>query len=227
MLLQDPEVQKQIEDILREFKPDVVAFDPLGEFIAGNLNEDATMREGCRLLSQIAKVGNPDRAIVVVHHAGTGRAGIAKAVGWDRSGFGRNSKTLHSWTRGQINVVPGSQDSNATVVFSCGKANNGAEFKPFAMTLSSSGIYEVNSGFDVDAWQSDLAGGRRKNSQLVDAVAACLTAPASKKNLVKALIDEKGCGRSAAYKAVEEAEARHLIQFDPKEKLYHAVESPY
>lgn len=227
ILLQDLEVRQQIERVLSEFKPDVVVFDPLGDFLGGNLNEDLAMREGCRLLSQIAKAGNPERAIVVVHHAGTGRAGIAKAVGWDRTGFGRNSKALHSWTRAQINVVPGSDDNNGTLVFSCGKSNNGAEFKPFAMTLSAAGIYEPAPGFDLMAWQLDLSGRARKNSQWVEAVVTCLTVPASKKNLVRALMDEKGCGRSAAYKAVEEAEARNLIRFDTKEKLYHAIEQPF
>jgi len=36
-------------------------------------------------------------------------------------GYGRNSKVLHAWTRGQINLAPMSEDNNDVLALSCGK----------------------------------------------------------------------------------------------------------
>ena len=142
-----------IESALATFQPEIVVFDPLNAFTSGDLNSDADMRAVCVRLSQLAKRGNPKRALIVLHHALTGRGGASKATGFDRSSFGRNSKVLLAWTRGQINLSPASEHDNETLVVSCGKNSNGREFKQVG--LSSFG--QRNSG--QSQWLSMLRPG--------------------------------------------------------------------
>src|SRR5688572_8779773 len=63
-------------------------------------------------------IRNVDRAAVVLHHALTGKLGAARATGYERSSFGRNSKLLQAWTRGQINLAPASAHDNSKLVAS-------------------------------------------------------------------------------------------------------------
>jgi RecA-family ATPase len=115
--LDDPENVVRIRSAITDYNPDVVVFDTLNCFGIGELSKDQDMRETCQRFSRIAKHDNPERATVVSHHAITGKSGAAKASGYDRASFGRNSKVLHAWTRGQINVAPHSPDDNSILVF--------------------------------------------------------------------------------------------------------------
>jgi hypothetical protein len=149
---------KEIEELIVQHKAEGVAFDPLNDFSIGDPNKDQEMRDTCRCISKICKKGKPDRAIIVVHHATTGRAGVMKATGYDRNSFGRNSKVLHSWTRGQINIVAIDPDSNERLLISCGKCSNGKEFATFATKLNlETMIYESLENFDVRAWEASMA----------------------------------------------------------------------
>src|SRR5262249_30071907 len=121
------------------------------------LNSDRYMTDTLREISRITKRGNPKRIPVIIHHAGTGKAGILKATGFDRSSFGRNSKVLFSWTRAQINVSPGSPDDNSVIVISSAKCSNAREFEPFGAALDEETmLYRRDENFDLDAWQHSL-----------------------------------------------------------------------
>jgi hypothetical protein len=51
---------------------------------------------------------------------------------------------LAGWERSQINIAPGSPDSNDKLVVACGKNNDGKEFPMFAAELNKrTMIYEV------------------------------------------------------------------------------------
>ncbi len=153
-----------VGDLIAEHKPDIVAFDPLGDFGIGNLDKDEDMRSTCRAISSIGKKGKPDRAIVVLHHSLTGKQGAFRATGFDRGSFGRNSKVLQAWTRGQINITAIDPDSNARLLFACGKCSNGKEFETFASLLNpETMIYELQPDFDVGAWQSQMANSKKPN----------------------------------------------------------------
>jgi hypothetical protein len=98
---------------------------------------------------------------LIIHHAGTGKSGIQKATGFDRSSFGRNSKVLFSWVRAQINVAPGSADDNNTIVICSAKCSNAKEFEPFAATLDEEAmLYSLDDDFDFGEWQQSLDSGR-------------------------------------------------------------------
>lgn len=217
--LDDRSVRHQLSDLIRQHKADVVCFDPLNAFGFGDLNNDRDMRETCRALTQIVQSGDGLRSIVVLHHALTGKIGAARAIGFERSGFGRNSKLLHSWTRGQINLAPGKPDDNNTLVITCGKCSNGEEFAPYAITLQSQTmIYVEDPEFDLADWESHLAGReslveKSGHHELVREI--CLNRP-PRKDAVEKIQARLKCGRSAAYSILTKAVQAGVAQFDGK-----------
>ena len=148
--LDDEMTVMAIQRLIDEVSPDVVVWDSLYNFAIGDLNQDQDMAATLREIHRIGCHRNHRRANVILHHATTGKAGMAKAAGLDRSSFGRNSKVLHSWARGQINVAPLNIDDNELLAFVCGKASNGREFPPFAVRFDSKSlIYERDPGIDI------------------------------------------------------------------------------
>src|SRR5262249_8380179 len=138
-----------------------------------------------------------------------------------RSSFGRNSKVLHSWARGQINVAPGSPDSNDLLVLSCGKCSNGREFAPFAIQLNpQTMIYEPVPDFDLQAWERELSGQKSRREVTSETVRELVQANPSRKDLVRAIMEETGCGKTAAYDAIERAEKSKIIFLSKLTKTY-------
>jgi AAA domain len=153
----DIENAERIADAITAVDADIVVFDPLRDFSSDDLNSDRCMTETLRELSRITRRGNPKRIPLMLHHAGTGKPGIQKATGFDRSSFGRNSKVLFSWTRAQINVSPGLPNDNSVIVVSSAKCSNAREFEPFAAELDDvTMLYRLKEDFDFDAWQHSL-----------------------------------------------------------------------
>ncbi len=221
-----------IEAAIAEHKPDVPVFDPLKDFTFGDLNQDQDMLAVIRELKRLAKEGNPNRAAVFLHHALTGKAGALKAVGYDRSSFGRNSKALQATMRAQVNMVPYDGTNNERLVVACGKNNNGPEFKPFAIELNTlpgtAGfmIYELMPDFDVEKWQEEMANGKAKKPLCsVEGMAELLPTDGSgweKIKLVKAAMRETGISQATGYRLVEDAIKDKLIHFSKVEKLCFA-----
>jgi AAA domain-containing protein len=166
-LMLDVENAGRIANAIAEVAADIVVYDPLRDFGSDDLNSDRYMTETLREISRITKRGNPKRIPLIIHHAGTGKAGIMKATGFDRSSFGRNSKVLFSWTRAQINVSPGLPDDNNVIVISSAKCSNAKEFEPFAAALDQeSMLYHRDDDFDLDAWQRSLESPRNGANKL-------------------------------------------------------------
>ena len=221
--LDNPETRRRIADMITEFQPDVICFDSLYNFALGDMNSDQDMRETLTAISRLGKTGNPDRAIVVLHHALTGRAGASRATGFDRASFGRNSKVLHSWARGQINLAPGTAETNDTLVSSCGKCANGKEFPPFAVRLNpDTMIYECAPDFDLGAWQADIGGQKDAPTITVELVQKLCKGSMTKRQLVKAMMDETGCGKSIAYRTIDRAKTTKRLQFNAADETYVA-----
>jgi len=173
-------------------------------------------------LGRLCRISNPKRAIIVVHHALTGKAGASKATGWERSGFARNSKALLGWTRAQINVAPALPDDNSQLVIACGKNNDGKEFAPFAIHLNDSTMmYEVLPDFDLDNWRHEITSPGKtgvKPQLLRD-----LLEPGreyDKKQIVALIKEETGCAKTRAYELVDQAKARSVLRFNKTIKTY-------
>ena len=222
--LDSSRTQDRIADTIRETDPNVVAFDSLYNFGVGDLNHDEDMAATLLTLSRLTRAGNPERVPSVLHHALTGRAGAARATGYDRASFGRNSKVLHSWTRGQLNVAPGSPDSNDLLVLSCGKCSNGKEFAPFAVRLNpDTMIYEVAPDFDLAGWQSDVTGKRTQAPTITpERVRELCKGAIAKKELAKAILEDCGCARSYAYRMIDKAQGARLIHYTKATERYVA-----
>ena len=148
--------QKHIQDAIIHSKCNGVIWDSLYNFGIGDLNKDTDMTATCTTISRLSKAKNPERSIIVLHHALTGKSAAGRATGYDRMSFARNSKVLLAWTRAQFNISPGSPDSNSTIVVSCGKCSNGQEFPTFAATLDpTTMLYSVAPDFSIENWKSD------------------------------------------------------------------------
>jgi hypothetical protein len=212
--LESVENQNAIADLITQTDPNIVVIDPLTDVAIGDLNKDVDMRATLMPLSQICRRGDPNRAIVVLHHAVTGKSGASKAVGYDRASFARNSKALLAWTRGQINIAPVDADSNDRLVVACGKNSNGKEFQPFAIKLNADMIYEVDTTVDIAEWQQDMTGSKDKTPSMTpDRLRElCATAGSTKKELAKAIMEDCGCYRGSAYRYITKATNKTIKQ---------------
>jgi hypothetical protein len=211
--LSDRDNQAAIAKTIEDFKPDGIAFDPLGDFAVGDPNRDQDMRDTCRMISKICKKGHPDRCIIVVHHAITGRAGAAKATGYDRTSYARNSKVLHSWTRGQINIATGSPDNNEHLVIACGKCSNGKEFETFSIRLNTNTlIYEEDPTFDVESWQKTIGVSNSSHEPIPERIRElCPITGISKMIFSRIIRDEFGCSKPTSYRYIMKAEQLKLV----------------
>jgi AAA domain-containing protein/CHC2-type zinc finger protein len=223
LCLDDSATVARISNTIQSVQPDVIIADPLRDFGIGNLDSDADMIATLRELCRLVRLGNPDRALVILHHALTGRAGVAKAFGLERAGFARNSKALLGWTRGQINVIPGQEDSNEILVLTCGKNSNGKEFPPVAVRRNGDGIYEVADDFDIENWRQEIVGGGKERRVFNPKIVTEIGWPQpelEKKQLAKLVVDEVGCGKSRAYSLIDEAMKGKIIKFTRLTRTY-------
>lgn len=219
--------RERVKQTINAFPADVVVFDVLRDFGIGDLNSDADMAATCAAIGGVVRQGNPNRIPLILHHATTGRAGIAKASGFDRSSFGRNSKVLLGWTRAQINLAPHGPDSNDVVVVTSGKANDFEEFKPFAVRLNTdTWHYEPAPDIDIEEWKESISGktvGKKSTATLAHVIERARKAGIdgiSKTELVKAIMNETGCGKTKAYDLVDEAEGKKAIHRRKSDDFY-------
>jgi hypothetical protein len=221
--LDSPDAIANIQAAIKLHAPDIIVIDPLNDFAIGDLNKDADMKLTLQTLSRVCRKGNPRRAIVVLHHALTGKAGASKATGFDRASFGRNSKTLHAWTRAQINLAPVDADSNERLIVACGKCSNGREFQTFAVRLNpDTMIYECDPTVDVNEWSKEISGQRDKEPLMTpERVRELCRVGMSKAELAHAVREDCGCVRQVAYKYIKKAEAKGKIKWNPKAEHFN------
>jgi hypothetical protein len=127
------------------------------------------------------------------------------------------------WTRGQINIAPGSPDSNDLLVISCGKCSNGKEFAPFAIRLNTQTmIYENAPDFDFAAWETEVSGKRDKQPNMVPERVRelCEVSGSTKPELAKAIRDDCGCVRQNAYRYITRAEKARQIAWSKTNEKY-------
>lgn len=221
--LENPENVANISEAIEDSKADVICFDPLNEFSAGDLNKDVDMKATLQILTRVSRRTNPMRGILVLHHAITGRSGASKAIGYDRSSFARNSKALHSWARGQINIAPVDANNNDRLVFACGKCSNGKEFHPFAVRLDTeSMIYQCDTEVDIADWEAEMSGQKSAEAVTPEKVAELCSGPKTKTELSKLIMNECGCSRATAFRHVYRAKMSRKLHFNKDLETYTA-----
>jgi len=208
----DPVAVARLTQGVRDFGPDVVVFDPLIDFFGGDSENDSIQMRGCfSTACRIARAGNPDVAILIVHHSRTGKAAAGAAIGWDRGAFARGSKSLHASVRSALNIAPGAGDDPASLVVACGKSNDARPFDPFAVRLDDASMtYKPDKDFDLETWRDEVGQSGRRGPKAItsrEVVAALQDGGGRMKRseLANALRDATGRGRSSAYSAVRGA----------------------
>jgi hypothetical protein len=153
----NPENYAAIHSLIQDVKPKFIEWDPLNSLTDNDLNSDMDMRAVVSQISRITRHGDPDRVPLVLHHSLTGKVGAARAVGWDKASYGRNSKVLQAWTRAQINLAPRSPDDTDLLIMSCGKNNNGKAFPEIGVKFDpDKGIYLKDDSFDAAEFREDV-----------------------------------------------------------------------
>jgi hypothetical protein len=214
--LSDPAKAREMERIVRYEKPGIVSFDAVYNFGIGDLNTDQDMLATCRAMTKVARAGNPDCALIMLHHALTGREGMKKAYGFERSGFARNSKVIFQSARAQINIVPGSEDYSVLLLF-CAKNNNGKRFEDIAIRLNPETlIYEPEPDFDFEGWKEQITAKKAVTRQKFTADMVRQTnlrfTECEIKPLAQLISDKIGCGRTRAYELVAECTTAKLFR---------------
>lgn len=210
--LSNPDAFAECRAAVFDFAPDVVMFDPLNTFTSADLNSDRDCREVIGLISSLTRRGDPMRVPFVIHHSLTGKDGAARAVGWDRSSFGRNSKALHAWVRSQWNLAPVDPDSPDRLVLACGKNNNGREFPEFGIMLDDDrGIYLLDPEWNAEEFRDRIGaarGGARASARpqlTIDDVMAYVTDEWTRVGAIqRRACEETGMSRSQFYRVWSE-----------------------
>jgi RecA-family ATPase len=221
-----PENEGAISEVIQEFQPTGIVFDVLRDFAIGDLNTDGDMTATLSAISRITRQGDPKRIPIVIHHALTGKTGAAKATGFERGGFGRNSKVLTGWARAQINITPYEADSNEILVISSGKANNTEEFTPFCVALDSTTMtYHRDNSIDLEEWKERVGADTARQTQpitigtVVQIVERAGLGGIKKCVIARELVAE-GAPRPTAYRLIEKAEAKKAVIRRPNDQLY-------
>jgi hypothetical protein len=208
--VENSQVNKEIAALIAQIQPDIVAWDPLNTCTSLDLNSDQDMRQVVTSITMLTKKGNPSRIPLILHHSLTGKAGAARAVGWDKASYGRNSKALQAWTRAQMNLAPRDPDDSTLLLLACGKNNNGAPFPDIGIKYHEMlGLYQIDSSFDPAAFRDEMGMGGKKVEPcpvqaVVEVVGASLV-PVSKLDLYLRLRDDTGASKATIYRRIDAA----------------------
>ena len=219
----DAENKQRIEDKITKTRADAVVWDPLRDFSLDDLNSDKFMGETLRDILRLTKRGNPKRFPLAIHHAATGRVGVQKATGWDRSSFGRNSKVLQMMARAVINVAPAQADDNSTIIIASGKMNNAPEFSPFAAKLNfDTMLYARDEDFDLENWKEDVSSAKTRCKHAKEILQAVLTPGREyeRKKIINLVTEEELVSPATAYRIVKEGKERRILRRNKVTKTY-------
>jgi hypothetical protein len=222
-LMLDTENLERVAAAITETAADVVIYDPLRDFSLDDLNSDKYMGDTLREITRVTKRGNPKRTALVIHHAATGKAGVQKTTGFDRSSFGRNSKVLFAWTRAQINVAPAKGEDNSLIIVASGKCNDAPEFEKFAARLNfDTMLYARDDDFDMEEWHREITATSSKSRVKADVLRELLVKGREyeKREIVAFLRDEKAISKARAYEIVDEGKAARILRLNKVMKTY-------
>ena len=216
-----PDDARDIDAAIQEYKPTFVVFDPLNTFTALDLNSDQVMREISLQISRIVKKGDPSRIPIILHHALTGKAGAAKAVGWDKGSFARNSKVLVAWCRSQFNIAPRDPDDETLLLMSCGKCSDGKPFQPMGLRYcATTGLYEADSSFDLEAFMDEVNGQKKEEKiNYPKLVLDIVSGGVHDRVDIKDKLIQSGDSASGTYRHMQVAIQRRLV-YEKDGKLY-------
>ena len=209
-----PEIAAKWNATLEAIRPDVIYVDPFGEIVVGDVNKDADVRHTLRELTKICRRHNHDTAIIVVHHARTGRGNIAQAVGYDKGNYGLGSKALYSGVRSQLNLAPADPEDTSRIVLSCGKSNDAKPFDPVGLKLDDRTMcYNVDDTFDLNTWKDDIEGKQSGQSATIKDVIQAIQGGSTTHNAIcNVIVDGTGCSQRTAKRRLGDALAKDYVR---------------
>jgi hypothetical protein len=218
--LGDEEIKARWVQTLLEFRPNILVADPFGNILDGDLLKDNDVRNTIAELTKITRDADPMMAIVILHHARTGRQNILQAVGWDKGNFLIGSKALYSAARTVINMAPGDKEDSSKIVMSCGKSNNAKSFSTVGLCLNeTTHFYEIDPDFDLEAWEADVSGERSGSEKkltvqdIIDHIAVA-GGKCDKTELIEALKTEFDCTARTIQRRISEGFKLHYFSAD-------------
>lgn len=206
MTLADSAAYNRLAATLKAVKPDVFVCDPWGNMIETNENDNEEVRRTLKLLLRAVAEGSPDSAILIIHHARTGKANAIEA-GNNYSGgnLGRGSKVLVSQARCELALWPGDSEDSSKLVLTCEKVNNAPKFEPVGLNFDN-GIYGVDSTFSVKAWRDDIEGKMSGKTVTISDIIACITHGTHRtKDICSELENSLGASRATVNRRIKEA----------------------
>jgi hypothetical protein len=159
--LWDPEIRERIIATIKQENPGIIIFDPFADMIEGDENSATDIRMTMKYLHKILRKHAPNVAVIIVHHARTGKLNVAQAGNrYEKGNFARGSKALYGKVRCELQLSPGIGDGKH-LVLTCGKANNAKEFDAIGIIMNEDDFsYEVDKNFDEQSWRDDIEGKR-------------------------------------------------------------------
>lgn len=210
--LADPDAYIKLVLTLKKVQPDVIVFDPWGNMIEGNENDNEEVRRTLKALLRAVSSSSPNAAIIVIHHARTGKA-TALEAGNNFSGgsLGRGSKALVSSARCELALWPGHSEDSSRLVLTCEKVNNVKKFEPKGI-LFENGVYTSDPNFSLDGWRDDIEGERGgKTLTIADLVSAVKEGNHKVKDITTFCSENFGASRASVYRRLNDAAEKGWI----------------
>ena len=206
MSLGDPAMQARLARAIERVGPGAIVADPLVNFAPGDISKPGEMKEALRLLVGTIRQAAPSAAMILLHHARTGRQNIAQGVGFDAANFASGGKTLFATARCQMNLMPASEEDDTRLLLSCAKANNCQKFDTRGLIFDRQNYaYRLDPQFDIEEWKAELEG--RGSGQSCCTVAEVVAAVRDGFDKAKALPTGSCCapiGSAAGYRITAE-----------------------
>lgn len=211
--LADPDAYHRLRASLKEIKPDVVVFDPWGNMIEGNENDNEEVRRTLKLLIRAVSENCPDAAILVIHHARTGKqTAIEAGNNYSGGNLSRGSKALVSSARCELALWPGDAEDSSKLVLTCEKANNVVKFEPLGLRFEN-GIYREDDAFELKAWRDDIEGKRSgKTLTIADLVSIVKGGIYKSSDIISAAEQTFGVSKRTSQTRLSEAVAKGYLQ---------------
>lgn len=212
--LHDSHFRHELREVIREFAPGVVAFDPWNRIVHDDKQKD--YRASLDWLMELLPDGIEDKpALVVVCHLRKRSGGEGKKRGRDLLPELSGSAMIGSAARSVFILEPASPDpADNRVVWTVAKNNDGHEGASSAW-LRKNGLFDECEGFDFDEFHSGNESSREKIT--ADDIRETIGGGIAKKKAAKRLQEVAGCGQSAAYAAISSTgRFAHLFDETPE-----------
>ena len=194
----NPEFRAQLKEELEQFQPAIVVIDPLTNIVRDSAQSDYS--DAFNFIRESLPTGDNAPAVVLVAHTRKPKGERASGVALNHELLG--STKLGSVPRSVFVMQPASNDTTDNrIVWTCSKNNDG-EKGPRTAWHRENGLFRPCLDLDWGEFENPPKGIITITEQIIADLFHGRKA-AAKKVLVADLIEQTGCGHSAAYNALK------------------------